>query len=77
MQKVIIEITEDDNNAFYVEARKYPNRRPIGNHEDEYSQVVYHPLQVARAIRWVSEDVVRNNPNALIVKVKNLTNTPL
>ena len=40
---------------------------------EEYGHYVYHPMQIARAVRWVRDDVTRNIPDVLDIQVDNFT----
>ena len=67
--QVIIEITEA-NDMFKISAVQM-NGAPIG-FPDEYCQYVHHPMQIARAVRWVRDDVTRNE-YVLDIRVNNKT----
>ena len=67
--QVIIEITEVAD-MLKISAVQM-NGAPIGM-PDEYCQYVYPPQQVARAVKWVRDDVTRNE-YVLDVRVNNMT----
>ena len=75
--QVIIEVIKCNNDRYdhlyNIRAVKKGCRQPLGNFCDEYGQYVYHPMQIARAIRWVRDDVTRNIPDVLDIQVNNFT----
>ena len=72
--QVIIEVIKCNNDRhdhLYNIRAVQKNRAPLG-FPNEYGQYVYHPMQIARAIRWVRDDVIRNE-YVLDVRVNNRT----
>ena len=65
--QVIIEITEA-NDMFKISAVQ-KNGAPIGM-PDEYCQYVPHLAQIRRAVKWVRDDVTRNE-YVLDIRVNN------
>jgi len=73
--QVIIEVTKCNNDRYdhlYNIRAVKKDRSPVGNFCGEYSQYVYHPAQVARAVKWVRDDVTRNE-YVLDIRVNNMT----
>ena len=73
--QVIIEVTNCNNDRYdhlYNIRAVQKDGSPIGNHCDEYSQYVYHPMQIARAVKWLRDDVTRNE-YVLDIRVNNMT----
>ena len=73
--QVIIEVTKCNNDRYdhlYNIRAVQKNGAPVGMPE-EYSQYVYHPMQIARAVRWLRDDVTRNIPDVLNIVVNNFT----
>ncbi|MGI9358180.1 MAG: hypothetical protein ACR2ON_02135 [Paracoccaceae bacterium] len=72
--QVIIEVIKCKNDRyeelFNIRAVQ-KNGAPVGMPE-EYSQYVYNREQVARAVKWVRDDVVRNE-YVLDIRVNNMT----
>ena len=72
--QVIIEVIKCNNDRYdhlYNIRAVQKNCAPVGMPE-EYSQYVYHPEQVARAVKWAIKDVIRNE-HVLDVRVNNMT----
>ena len=44
---------------------------------DEYGQYVYNRAQVARAVKWVWGDVIRNVIEVTDIRVNNMTSVEL
>ena len=73
--QVIIEVIKCNNDRYdhlYNIRAVQKNGAPIGMPE-EYGHYVYHPIQIARAVRWVRDDVTRNIPDVLDIQVDNFT----
>ena len=73
--QVIIEVIKCNNDRYdhlYNIRAVQKNRAPLG-FPNEYGQYVYHPMQIARAVRWVRDDVTRNIPDVLDIRVDNFT----
>ena len=73
--QVIIEVTKCNNDRYdhlYNIRAVQKNGAPVGMPE-EYGQYVYHPMQIARAVRWLRDDVTRNIPDVLNIVVNNFT----
>ena len=73
--QVIIEVTKCNNDRYdhlYNIRAVQKNGAPVGMPE-EYSQYVYHPMQISRAVRWLRDDVTRNIPDVLNIVVNNFT----
>lgn len=73
--QVIIEVTKCNNDRYdhlYNIRAVQKNGAPVGMPE-EYGQYVYHPMQIARAVRWVRDDITRNIPDVLNIVVNNFT----
>jgi len=71
--QVIIEITEVADMLKISAVQK--NGAPFERYE--YGQYVYHPQQVARAVKWVRDDIARNEVEVLDVTVNNMTSVDL
>ena len=72
--QVIIEVIKCNNDRYdhlYNIRAVQKNGAPVGMPE-EYGQYVYHPSQIARAVKWVRDDVTRNE-YVLDVRVNNMT----
>ena len=72
--QVIIEVIKCNNDRYdhlYNIRAVQKNGAPVGMPE-EYSQYVYHPMQIARAVKWLRDDVTRNE-YVLDIRVNNMT----
>ena len=76
--QVIIEVIKCKNDRyeelFNIRAVQ-KNGAPVGM-PAEYEQYVYNRAQVARAVKWVRDDVIRNE-YVLDVRVNNMTSVEL
>ena len=76
--QVIIEVIKCNNDRYdhlYNIRAVQKNGAPVGMPE-EYGHYVYHPSQIARAVKWVRDDVTRNE-YVLDVRVNNMTEVEL
>lgn len=78
--QVIIEVIKCKNDRyeelFNIRAVQ-KNGAPVGNHQDEYGQYVYNRAQIARAVKWMRDDIVRNVVEVMDIRVNNMTSVDL
>ena len=77
--QVIIEVTKCNNDRYdhlYNIRAVQKNGAPVGMPE-EYGQYVYNRAQVARAVKWVRDDVIRNMVEVMDIRVNNMTSVDL
>ena len=68
--QITIQIKEV-NNTFKVSAVQ-ENGAPLGM-PAQFEQYVPNPMQIARAVKWLREDLDRNFPEVMAYRVDNMT----